>query len=184
MIKLSKDIKQMLTGLAYQDAGDFLSIREKIKVLGKGSENQGKSAATPPGFASRPAIKRIAFISDGRGVGAPLDYAIDACERQNAQIDLLIHGPADSKIIAALENRIKDAGISYQQIQLETDAVDGIIEYIVRHPSLIYLIAISNDDVARDLIEDVLPRRRRRIQVPVVLIEDQSISKSPKRSAA
>lgn len=34
MMKISESFKQMLNGLAYQNAGDFLSTREKINVLG------------------------------------------------------------------------------------------------------------------------------------------------------
>ena len=34
MIKIGESFKQMLNGLAYQNAGDFLSTREKINVLG------------------------------------------------------------------------------------------------------------------------------------------------------
>ena len=189
MTKLSEDLKKMLTGLAYQDAGDFLSIREKMEVLGNASENPGKQNTPAHTIetligGTRAATKRIAFISNGSGLGAPLDYAIDACLRQNAQIDLLIHGPADSENNSALENKIKNSGVRYQRIQLQVTAVSSIIEYIVKHPSLLYLIATPDDDVAKTLIEEVLPIRRRRIQVPVVLIEDQITSILPKQSAA
>ena len=189
MTTLSEDLKKMLTGLAYQDAGDFLSIREKMTVLGNGSENPGKPDIPSNMIESqigrtRAVTKRIAFISNGSGLGAPLDYAIDACLRQNAQLDLLIHGSADSKNISTLERKIKNSGVSYQRIQLEVNAVDGIVDYIAKHPSLIYLIAMPDDDVARVLIEEVLPGRRRRIQIPVVLIEDQTVASLPKQSAA
>ena len=189
MAKLSDDLKRMLTGLAYQDAGDFLSIREKMKALGHASENPGKPD-TPSHMletrtaGTRVATKRIAFISNGRGLGAPLNYAIDACLRQNAQIDLLIYGSADSKYISALKNKIKNSGVNYQRIQLEVTALNSIIDYITKHPSLLYLIAMPDDDVARVLVEEVLPRRRRRIQIPVVLIEDQTVSRLPEQSAA
>ena len=184
MAKLSKDLKRMLTGLAYQDAGDFLSRSEKMKVLGNGSENRVKPMTTPRKLETRSVTKRIAFISDGRGLDAPLDYAIDACLRQNAQIDLLIHDAADMENTSALEKKIKNSGVSYQQIQLEVTAVSSITDYMAKHPSLIYLIAMPDDDVARVLIEEVLPGRRRRTQIPVVLIEDQIASILPKQSAA
>ena len=189
MTKLSEDLKKMLTGLAYQDSGDFLSIREKMKVLGNDSENPGKpntpahTLETRIG-GTRAATKHIAFISNGSGLGAPLDYAIDACLRQNAQIDLLILGSAGSENTSALEKKLKNSGVSYQRIQLEVTAVNSIINYIAKHPSLLYLIAMPDDDVARVLIEEVLPGRRRRIQIPVVLIEDQTIARLPKQSAA
>ena len=194
MAKLSEDLKRILTGLAYQDAGDFLSIREKMKVLGNASENRGKPDTPARMLETRiaearivgtgAATKRIAFISNGRGLDAPLDYAIDACLRQNAQIDLLIYGAADGKNTSALEKKIKNSGVSYQRIQLEVTAVNSIINYIAKHPSLLYLIAMPDDDVARVLLEEVLPGRRRRIQIPVVLIEDQTVSRFPKQSAA
>ena len=184
MTKLSEDMKQMLTGLAYQDAGDFLSIREKMEVLDNSAESRRKPGTAPRMLETRAATKRIAFISNGRGLDAPLDYAIDACLRQNAQIDLLIHGTADSENTLALEKKIKNSGVSYQRIQLEITAVSSITDYIAKHPSLLYLIAMPDDDVARVLIEEVLPSRRRRIQIPVVLIEDQTVSRLLKQSAA
>lgn len=185
MKKLSEDLKKMLAGLACQDASDYLSISEKMKVLG-GSQNNQQKLPPSAGHASRPSTRRIAFISDGSGLHAPLDYAIDAGIRQNAQIDLLIHGTADSERISALLKKIKDAGVNCQRVQFDTDvtATDGIIEYIFKHPSLIYLIAKSDDDAARTLVEDLLPRYRRRIQVPVVLIEDQNTAGIARQSAA
>ncbi len=33
MKRLGKDLKRMVTGLAYQNAGEFLSRREKVKTL-------------------------------------------------------------------------------------------------------------------------------------------------------
>ncbi len=183
MKKLSEDLKRMLTGLAYQDAGDFLSRSEKLKVLGNESVNRVQPATSGKiGLAA--VTKRIAFISNGRGFGAPLDYAIDACLRQNAQIDLLLHGTADIKTNSALEKKIQDAGVYFQRIQIEDNAVDDIVEYINKHPSIIYLIAMPDDDVARLLIEEVLPRRRTRIQIPLVLIEDQMTATLAKQSAA
>jgi len=199
MAKLSEDLKRMLTGLAYQDAGDFLSRSEKMKVLNGSSKTPTTASQANPiatlkkletdknetlEAARMKAGRHIAFISNGSGLGAPLDYAIDACLRQNAQIDLLIHGPADSENNSVLENKIKNSGVRYQRIQLQVTAVSSIIEYIVKHPSLLYLIAMPDDDVAKTLIEEVLPIRRRRIQVPVVLIKDQMTTDTLKQTAA
>ena len=68
MSSLSKDLKQMLTGLAYQDAGDFLSRSEKMKVLGNGLVSRGKPNTPAHWVEARPVTKRIAFISDGASV--------------------------------------------------------------------------------------------------------------------
>ena len=124
------------------------------------------------------------MISDGRGERAPLDYAIDACSRQGAMIDLLVHGVVDPTSISALENRIRAADLDCHRIQLGMNPGDDIVDYIRSQPSLIFLVASSDDDVAKVLIVDVIPRRGRRVPVPLVLIEDRSFARSAKKSAA
>jgi hypothetical protein len=185
MAKLSDDLKRMLAGLAHQDAGEFLSMHDKMKVLGYGPETREKPlAAAPRKLVKRAATRRIALISDGRGVGAPLDYAIDACLRQDAQIDLLVHGAIDTESISALEKQVQQAGLDCQTIQLGVHVVDDIVEYIFDHPSLIFLVAMPDDAAARVIIEEVIPKRGGRIPVPLVLIEGQSAARSSKQSAA
>jgi hypothetical protein len=181
---LSNELKRILTGLAYQDAGEFLSMGDKMKVLGYGPKIREKPLAASRKVVTRPATKAIALISDGRGLGAPLDYAIDACLRQDARIDLLVHGVIDMESISVLEKRIQEAGLDCHRIQLGARVVDGIVEYICNHPSLIFLVAMPDDAAARVLIEEVIPKRGGRIPVPLVLIEDQLAAKKYKQSAA
>ncbi|MBW9261492.1 MAG: hypothetical protein K1566_03565 [Candidatus Thiodiazotropha sp. (ex. Lucinisca nassula)] len=184
MKKLSDDLKRMLNGLAHQDAGEFLSMRDKLNVLGMGSETRAKSSPPPHKMAKKPTTQRIAFISDGRGLGTPLSYAIDACSRQGANIDLLIHGTTDTANISALENRIRAVGLDHHRIQLGMKPVDDVINYICNHPSLIFLVAMPDDETAKVLIEEVIPKRGGRIPVPLVLIEDRSSTSQTKQSAA
>jgi hypothetical protein len=183
MIKLSDDLKRILSGLASQDAGEFLSMHEKMKVLGIGSETRLKPSAPPLNLVKKPATYRIAFVSDGRGVGAPLDYAIGACLRQGAKIDLLIHGTTDAASVSALESQVRAAGLDCHHIQLGMEPVEDIIDYISNHPSLIFLVALQDDDAAKVLIE-VTPMRGGRIRVPLVLIEDRSSTRPVEQSAA
>lgn len=183
MKKLSNDLKKILTGLAYQDAGEFLSMHEKMKVLGYGPETRKEPLAAPRKVV-RPATKRIALISDGRGLGAPLDYAIDACLRQDARIDLLVHGAMDTEGISALEKQVQKAGLDCQRIKLGVNAVEDIVDYICNHPSLIFLVAMPDDAAARVLIEEVIPQRGGRIPVPLVLIEKHTSVGVHKQSAA
>lgn len=174
MKKLSDNLKQMLAGLAHQDAGEFLPMREKMKALGNGSESRAKPATPTASVKKMPATRRIALISDGRGQGAPLAYAVDACLRQGAKIDLLLHGTTDAENISALEHRIQEAGLSYHRIQLGTKPTDAIIDYICNHPALVFMVAMPDDDAAKTLIEEVIPGKGGRMPVPLVLIEDRS----------
>lgn len=180
MVKLSDALKRMLDGLAHQYDADYLTTHEKMEALGVDDVGtrikhpfMPKPAAEKP-VTLKPKKRRIAFVSDGRGMGAPLDYAIDACLRQDARIDLLVHGAVDTESISMLEKQIQQAGVDYQRIRLGVNTVDELFDYIGHHSSLIFLVAMPDDTAVRVLIEEVIPRRGGRIPVPLVLIEGQS----------
>ena len=184
-MKLTEDIKKMLAGLAYQDAGDYLSINEKMKALGGDNSGNRMAASITAGSSEKTAPrKRIAFASNGKGYGAPLNYAIDTCQRLNADIDLLTYGLVDNDRYREMETRFNNAGIRCRWIQIDADTVNATIDYIVKHPSVMYLIASTENDVARELVENVLPANRRRLGIPVVLIEEQKVSRLHSQSAA
>jgi len=184
MRKLNTHLKRILSGLAHQDAGEFLSMHDKMKIVGCGSETREQQSTAAAQMARRSVSKRIAFISDGSGFGAPLNYAIDASLRQDAQIDLLFHDVTDLASISALENQVREAGRDCQCIQLGVTAVDSITEYIGNHSSLVFLVAMLDDSTARVLMEEVMPKCGSRIPVPLVLIEDQALARPHKQSAA
>ncbi|MES9858058.1 MAG: hypothetical protein ABW166_15875 [Sedimenticola sp.] len=184
MTKLSDSLKQMLSGLAYQDAGDYLSMSDKMEVLGYGAKSRLKPSLPHQSVAENVVTRRIALITDGRGVGAPLDYAIEACLQQGGKIDLLIHGAVDTSNIITLESRIREAGLECQRIRLSVEVIEDILAYTCNHSSLIFLVAIPDDSVAKRLIDEITPKRKGRLSVPLVLIEDRPSDRTIERSAA
>mgnify|MGYP001826324464 CR=1 FL=1 len=184
MRRLNEALKKMLAGLAHQDAGEFLSAHEKMEILGYATETRKRPPGAPRKAVARPVGKRIALLSDGRGLGAPLEYAIDACLRQHAQIDLLLHGAIDTKSVSRLDKQIKQAGLECQHIRLGVNVVEGIVDYIHGQTSLIFLVALPDDKAARVLIEEVIPRQGGRIPVPLVLIQEKPVTPSTHQSAA
>ena len=193
MAKLSDDLKRMLAGLAYQHAGEFLSTSAKMKVLNGRSQTPKTGSQTKPMTtlhkalsssveiakdATRPLSKivttrHIAFISNGEGINAPLDYAIESSQRQNAQIDLLIHDAGDLDMVTTIEKKIRAAGVCFQRIHIEDNAVEKVVDYVVKQSSLIFIIATSVDTVAKTLIEDLSSKDNNHIHVPFVLIKDE-----------
>jgi hypothetical protein len=183
MKRLTEDLKRMLAGLAYQDAGDYLSTPNKCRLLGHSEEIAVAVPAQKP-VSMEMARHRIALVSDGRDEGAPLDYAIESALRQQAQIDLLLHGGTDERTIGEFEKRLQQAGIPYRCIWLTEPAVEDLADYMARQASLIFLVAMPDDELARVLLEEVIPNRADRIVVPLVLIDAKPCARSSKRSAA
>jgi len=199
MAKLSDDLKRILNGLAYEDAGEFLSTSEKMEVLNSNSNTARKEIQVKPQarlskitnsnvesskVVSAVTVRRIAFISNGEGINAPLDYAIESCLRQNAQIDLLVHDVADTIKVAALEMKIRNAGVRFQQFQIDSNPVDYIINYIAKQTSLIFMIAMPVDTVVKKLVAETSTTHFNRIDVPFVLINDETTGIALKQTAA
>jgi hypothetical protein len=184
MTKLSDDLKKMLSGLACQDAGEYLSTQDKMKILGIDDEAGSDTPAPRRARIKRSTTHRIALISDGRGQGAPLDYAIESCARMEANIDLLIQGTVDAAKIASLEERIGNAGVGCRTIQLGSKPVEDIFNYIHNQPSLIFIVTIPENEAARLITEELIPKRGGRMPVPLVLIEDRATNHRNKQSAA
>lgn len=176
----------MLAGLAHQHAGDYLSARDKLGEIGMNATTQPldgiKNRVSPP----TPTIgtRRVAIITDGYAVNAALNYVIDSCNRQNAQVDLLIHGLFDLHAIENIEKQIKKAHLCSQRIFLGINANQDVIDYICQQRALMFVVAIPTDKVAQTFIEEVIPSRGGRLPVPMVLIAEKEPTSAVKQNAA
>jgi hypothetical protein len=184
MFKLNDDLKRILTGLAYQDAGEFLTTQDKIKLLGVSPQGSNAAPSTSLKMVKGPVTHRIALISDGRGHGAPLDYAIETCSRLEGKIDLLIHGTKEITVITALEERIRSAGLQCLTIQLGANPVDEITQYIHNQPAIASIIAMPDDITAKPIMDQIILGRGGTLPVPMALIDDCSSTRPATQSAA
>ena len=175
MSKIKAELKRVLAALAYQDAADYLSESEKHRVLGIGGTDAASSSEDAPRqrAATLRRKRRIALITDGRGAGAPMAYAADACARQDAGLDIVLHGSGLSRTV--LLRAARRRGIDAQVIELAGEDVEMLVDYICNHPSLVYLVGVSDDELVRLLVERVVPARGGRMHVPLVMIEDRPI---------
>ena len=90
-------------------------MHEKIQLLASGSQAEQRRPAQQR--------RRIALLCEVSDQGAALGYTIDSGLRQDAQIDLLIHGAADTERTCVLEDRVRMAGLVCRGIRLAGDAV-------------------------------------------------------------
>lgn len=183
MTKLTDDLKRMLAGLALQDAGEYLSLSQKMEHLGIQDQTQKSTPMTQP-TPTMPATRRVGLIIGETGLGAPIDYALDICSKQGAKIDLLAHSDTDTVVLATLVNKIKSDGFDCHVIQLGSSPVEAICSYVINHPSLIFLVSTPNNPSAKALIEDIIPNQKSRLHAPLVLIESDTTDLLSEQSAA
>ena len=180
MKKLTEDLKRMLDGLASQDAGDYLSMDEKLRRIGRHAEIDMRNAEQPAVPQPTGANRRIAVVINKGSTDAAFSHALQACQRLDAHLDLLLLGPVSRERVAQLEAAIRRAGVAFQSVYMSGPVAQGVADYTKRHFSLIYLVAAVDDPDIAAMVEEVQPARRGYLPVPLVLIGD----KLPKRAVA
>ena len=81
MNKLTETMKQMLDALAFADAGDYLSGREKARVLRQKANPASIAPATPESTRARAGstARRVALYLGSELPSTMMDYVIDTC---------------------------------------------------------------------------------------------------------
>jgi len=170
MKKLTDDLKRMLDGLACQDAGDYLSLDEKLRHIDRSGQVDGVETATavaPRACASR---RQIAVVINRGSTEAAFEHALQACQRLGAHLDLLLSGPASRERVVQLEAAVQRAGVTSRSIYLSGSITKAIADYAGQHYLLIYIVAALDDPDLAEMIEDALPARRKHLPVPLVLV--------------
>jgi len=180
MKKLTEDLKRMLDGLASQDAGDYLSMDEKLRRIGRHAGSDVQHAEQSAVLQPTGTPRRIAVVINKGSTDAAFSHALQACQRLDAHLDLLLLGPVSRERVAQLEVAIRRAGVAFQSVYMTGPVAHGVAEYTKRHYSLIYLVAAVDDPDIAEMVEEVQPARRGYLPVPLVLIGD----KLPKRAVA
>lgn len=164
MRKLANDLKKMLDGLAYQDAGEHLSFQQKLRVL-------DIDTTQPNSTISPSSTKRIALITDQHDTPAIIDTVIQECTRFDAHLDILHLGPLSPVNAECMETCLQQSDTSYQFIELNTDATAELSQYIKQHPSLAFLISRQGAHQIEILLEKAESLYGTHLPVPRVFIQ-------------
>ena len=173
MKKLTEDLKRMLDGLAFQDAGDYLSMNEKLQHIGLPGQADTPKAANsvaPDTPATATPARRVAVVINKGATDMAFSHALQACQRLGAHLDLLLCGPASRERVLKLEAAARRAGVAFQSVRLSGPIAMGIAGYTEQHYSLLYLVAALDDPDIAGMVEDAQPARRRYLPVPLVLV--------------
>lgn len=180
MSKLTPTLKKMLSGLACQDLGDYLPFDQKLTALGANLSQEVAAEAVGNATVQRvqsTSHQRIALVTDGADVDAALEFAFDACLRHDASLDLVMprHDRPRERLGKNLAARGRRRGIVTRLIPLATDEIQQLTEYVRNHPTLVYLVTTPGNELARQFMEQMLPARRNRLTVPLVMIGEQPV---------
>lgn len=168
---LLADLDQAMQGLAYAHLGDYLPDQAKKAALGAAepvrlsiSLPNGDQPGTLPG-----APRRVALAVQGEVRAGALRYARNACERMDADLDVLTD-LSEGRIQAAIDPQAQPlpAGHRLEIVRLGRDLLTGILDYARGRRGLLFVVVSADDAVAERLIARSTDRRH--LDVPWVVV--------------
>lgn len=170
MSKLTDNIKRMLSALAFADAGEYLTLPQKDRLLKQGT-NVEITPATPA-ERSQPARARqqVALYMGSELPADIMQYVVQTCARLKHGLTVLTFQP-DSTAHALLDpyaDTLKSEGIAMQVIPLSGEPVSGLARYLRRHPEVAFLACNETGYLGRSFLNG--SQRQDALPVPVVLV--------------
>jgi len=187
MKKLTQDIKRMLSAFAYQDAGEFMSRSDKLKMLGvsKQTPKRHQKSVEKNSLITPPSSPRVVILFDGQMSEVILDYILnESSHMKNAEFDILAYGEADNLSSQAdiLRNRLQTAGRKVSVSLMMGETTELFYKFTSQKPDLRYIVATEHDSFAKKIIANLDLHHITR-QLPLILIQDSTHKKQPKISA-
>lgn len=171
MAKLTKEIKRMLNALAFADAGEFLTLRQKTGYLNRKTDATDAIQTDTPAPAQPAGERRQVALYMGSELPADMmHYIVQTCGRLKHGLTVLTFqsDSAARALLAPYADELADAGIVMKTVLLTGEPVSGLARYLRRHPEVAFLACKETGYLGRGFLngtqrQDILP-------VPVVLV--------------
>ncbi len=171
MIKLTEEIKRMLNALAFADAGEYLTPRQKTVYLNRTAGGvdaiQADTSVLEPATRER---KQVALYMGSELPADMMHYVVQTCGRLKNGLTVLTF-QSDSKaraLLAPYAGELEDAGISMKIVLLTGDPVSGLARYLRRHPEVVFLACKETGYLGRSFLNGT--QRQDTLPVPVVMV--------------
>ena len=177
MKKLTENLKQMLDALAHAHAGEYLTQREKTRIL---TQAPGSIELVPP--PAEPAVvnkgstaRRIALYLGNDLPAEVMDYVIQTCARVQHELTVLTF-ESESCARALLEPHLKALEAAGVDMKLEVlsseQPIAGLKRYLRSHPEVAFLACKDTGYLGRSYLSGT--RNQNSLPVPVVVVTTQA----------
>ncbi len=143
MKKLTKTVKKMLDAMAYADAGEHMTLRDKSRILGKAPDAITDTPVTAGRAKAAAAsnMRRIALYLGSELPPEVMDYVIQTCVRLKHELTVLNFGSekAGMALLQPHEQALQAAGIDMQLVTLKGEPLPGLSRYLRGHSEIAFL---------------------------------------------
>lgn len=181
-MKLTTEIKRMLNALAYANAGELLTSRQKHRVLAGGS-------APTPVSEPIPSLKvgpQIGLYLGSEVSDDLMQYVIQTCTRLKHGLTVLtFQGESDARaLLRPTQSEMEAAHIDVQLSVLNGEPPAALVQALRKRPEIAFLICNESGYLGRSLLKGIV--RQEAFPVPVVMVaaNEVALSKATESAAA
>jgi hypothetical protein len=179
MKKLTQEIKRMLNALAYANAGENLSRRQKTRVIA------GSTAPTTPAEPVAAATTHLPQVGLYLGSELPADvmqYVMQTCTRLKHGLTVLtFQSETEAQaLLAPFKVTLDAAGIAPRVSVLTGEPPASLIHALRKRPDVAFLICNESGYLGRGLLKGTV--RQDAIPVPVVMVAGGDAALQPART--
>lgn len=170
MKKLTEAMKQMLDALAFAHAGEYLSGREKSRILRQSSGKIETAPATPEPARVSSSARRVALYMGSDLAPEVMEYVIETCSRLRHELTVLTF-QSESMGRALLEphkQALEAAGVDMEMVSLSGEPIPGLRRYLRGHPEVAFLACKDAGYLGRSYLNGT--QSKNTLPVPVVVV--------------
>ncbi len=178
MKKLTQEIKRMLNALAYANAGENLSRRQKMQAL--------SGSTTPVAAAPAPApathLPQVGLYLGSELPADVMQYVMQTCTRLKHGLTVLtFQSEIEAQtLLAPFKSALDAAGIEPRVSVLTGEPPASLIHALRKRPDVAFLICNESGYLGRSLLKGTV--RQDAIPVPVVMVAGGDAASLPTRS--
>jgi hypothetical protein len=174
MSVLTIAVKQMLDGLAHQDAGEFLTPSQKMAEFARGAKitptQQVVEAEPVPVVESR---RRIALFIGSDLSADVMEYITQTCTRMQHDLTVLSFESEHvaQELLAPYREALDAAGIDIRLVTLGGNTISQLARYLANHPEISFLACKESGYLGSSYVTGY--QRKNEMPVPVVVIVER-----------
>lgn len=170
MTTLTQNIKRMLTAFADADAGEYLTLSQKARVLNRSAQTIAPAPAAPAQTRPAAAHRQVALYMGSELPVEVMRYVAQTCARLKHDLTVLTFQPESGARaqLAAYADMLAGAGVAMQLVVLSGEPLAGLARYLRRHPEVAFLACNETGYLGRGLLNGT--QRQDGLPVPVVLV--------------
>jgi len=186
MSVLTEALKQMLDGLAHQDAGEFLTPSQKTAEFSRGTKikptQRVVETESAPVVESR---RRIALFTGSDLSPDVMEYVTQTCARMQQDLTVLSFesGHVALELLAPYRETLDAAGIDIRLVTLGGNSISQLARYLTNHPEISFLACKESGYLGSSYVMGY--QKKNEMPVPlVVIVERKDAAFMPDSGAA